>query len=86
MLFLFLKTPQKKIETDFDDENEMNNAAPVPTSSEIRNIMTAILDSIPTTVNAARHDLIAPSSAWRNYPRYQISSKMGFALNNSLTI
>ncbi|GFX30035.1 hypothetical protein TNCV_2617461 [Trichonephila clavipes] len=24
---------------DFDDENEMNNAAPVSTSSEIRNIM-----------------------------------------------
>ncbi|GFV23659.1 hypothetical protein TNCV_5108451 [Trichonephila clavipes] len=27
-----------------------------------------ILDSIPTTANAARRDLMAPSSAWHNYP------------------
>ncbi|GFU75463.1 hypothetical protein TNCV_2861791 [Trichonephila clavipes] len=30
------------IETDSDDENEMNNAAPVPTSSEMRNIMKSM--------------------------------------------
>ncbi|GFW32090.1 hypothetical protein TNCV_2601161 [Trichonephila clavipes] len=34
-----------------------------PSEEEI----AAMLDSIPTTVNAARCDLIAPSSAWSNY-------------------
>ncbi|GFW05608.1 uncharacterized protein TNCV_4983781 [Trichonephila clavipes] len=30
---------EKNIDADSDDENEINNAAPVPTSSEMRNIM-----------------------------------------------
>ncbi|GFU01961.1 hypothetical protein TNCV_1524471 [Trichonephila clavipes] len=30
------------IYVDFDDENEMNNAIPVPTSSEMRNVMKSM--------------------------------------------
>ncbi|GFU44983.1 hypothetical protein TNCV_4234981 [Trichonephila clavipes] len=29
----------KNMDADFDDENERNTAAPVPTSSEMRNIL-----------------------------------------------
>ncbi|GFX01038.1 hypothetical protein TNCV_4580041 [Trichonephila clavipes] len=34
-----LKAQKKTVDADTDDENERNNAAPVPTSSEIRSIM-----------------------------------------------
>ncbi|GFY01700.1 hypothetical protein TNCV_2608831 [Trichonephila clavipes] len=30
------------IDADFDDENEINYAAPVPTSSEMRNVMKSL--------------------------------------------
>ncbi|GFS76396.1 hypothetical protein TNCV_1620361 [Trichonephila clavipes] len=32
----------------YDDENEINNAAPVPTSSEMRNIMTSMRSYLNT--------------------------------------
>ncbi|GFT59067.1 hypothetical protein TNCV_186471 [Trichonephila clavipes] len=35
----FVQSSENIIDADFDDENEMNNAAPVPTSSEIWNVM-----------------------------------------------
>ncbi|GFW27105.1 hypothetical protein TNCV_93311 [Trichonephila clavipes] len=34
----FVKSSKSIIETDSDDENEMNNATPSPTSSEMKNI------------------------------------------------
>ncbi|GFT15053.1 hypothetical protein TNCV_4316341 [Trichonephila clavipes] len=37
--FWILTKSKKIIDADSDDKNEMNNAAPVPTSSEMRNIM-----------------------------------------------
>ncbi|GFU44415.1 hypothetical protein TNCV_1505511 [Trichonephila clavipes] len=46
-------------------------------------IEAAILDSIQTTANAARRDLIAPSSACRNYPDIKLvpdSVTVGFFL------
>ncbi|GFY00516.1 uncharacterized protein TNCV_2139131 [Trichonephila clavipes] len=36
------KSPQNNINTDSDDYNEMNEAAPVTTSSEMRNIMKSM--------------------------------------------
>ncbi|GFW33815.1 hypothetical protein TNCV_3589001 [Trichonephila clavipes] len=35
----FLQSSKNIIDADSDDEKEMNNAAPVPTSSEMRNVM-----------------------------------------------
>ncbi|GFX93867.1 hypothetical protein TNCV_3412301 [Trichonephila clavipes] len=35
----FAQSSKNIIDADFLDENETNNAAPVPTSSEMRNIM-----------------------------------------------
>ncbi|GFT29662.1 hypothetical protein TNCV_4890881 [Trichonephila clavipes] len=35
----FVQSSKNIIDTNYDDENEMNNAAPVPTSSEMRNVM-----------------------------------------------
>ncbi|GFU85377.1 hypothetical protein TNCV_2386811 [Trichonephila clavipes] len=34
----FVKSSKNIIDSDSDDENEMNNAAPVPSTSEMRNI------------------------------------------------
>ncbi|GFT86167.1 hypothetical protein TNCV_3257581 [Trichonephila clavipes] len=39
------------IVTDSDNENEMNNVAPVPTSSEIRNIMKSMYSYVFTHTN-----------------------------------
>ncbi|GFU54650.1 hypothetical protein TNCV_2161211 [Trichonephila clavipes] len=36
---------KKFIDANFDDENEMSNAAPVPTSSEMRNVTKSALTS-----------------------------------------
>ncbi|GFT46098.1 hypothetical protein TNCV_903481 [Trichonephila clavipes] len=38
----FIQSSKKVIDADPDDKNEMNNAAPVPTSSEMRNIMKKV--------------------------------------------
>ncbi|GFY12966.1 hypothetical protein TNCV_665321 [Trichonephila clavipes] len=38
----FVQCSKNVIDADYDDENEMNNAAPVPTSSEMRNIMKSM--------------------------------------------
>ncbi|GFS76248.1 hypothetical protein TNCV_4667901 [Trichonephila clavipes] len=35
----FVQCSKNITEADSEDENEMNNAAPVPTSSEMRNVM-----------------------------------------------
>ncbi|GFU04230.1 hypothetical protein TNCV_863571 [Trichonephila clavipes] len=35
----FVQSLKNITETDFDDKNEMNNEAPVPVSSEMKNIM-----------------------------------------------
>ncbi|GFX05545.1 hypothetical protein TNCV_3434491 [Trichonephila clavipes] len=38
----FVQSSKNIIDTDSDDENETNNAAPVLTSSEIRNVMKSM--------------------------------------------
>ncbi|GFX30130.1 hypothetical protein TNCV_2618401 [Trichonephila clavipes] len=38
-LWSLFKAQKNILDADFDDENEVNNAAFVPTSSEVRNIM-----------------------------------------------
>ncbi|GFU57154.1 hypothetical protein TNCV_1780141 [Trichonephila clavipes] len=38
-IFEFVHGSKSIIDADFEDENEINNAVPVPTSSEMRNIM-----------------------------------------------
>ncbi|GFU46995.1 hypothetical protein TNCV_813671 [Trichonephila clavipes] len=46
----FLESSKNIIDSDSGDENEMNNAAPVPTSSEMRNVMKSMrnyLDALP---------------------------------------
>ncbi|GFT62323.1 hypothetical protein TNCV_4717211 [Trichonephila clavipes] len=35
----------KDMDADLDDENEMNNEAPVPTSSEMRNIVESAIET-----------------------------------------
>ncbi|GFV19445.1 uncharacterized protein TNCV_3663781 [Trichonephila clavipes] len=39
------------IDEDSDDENEMNNAAPVPTSSKMRNIMKSMCNYLDAHSN-----------------------------------
>ncbi|GFV73237.1 hypothetical protein TNCV_4197221 [Trichonephila clavipes] len=39
------------IEADSDDENELNNAVLVPTSSEVRNIMTILPSHLDANSN-----------------------------------
>ncbi|GFW91156.1 uncharacterized protein TNCV_1808771 [Trichonephila clavipes] len=39
------------IDSDSDDENEMNNAAPVPTSSEMKNVMNSIRSYLDAHTN-----------------------------------
>ncbi|GFW74607.1 DDE-1 domain-containing protein [Trichonephila clavipes] len=38
----FVQSSKNITDADSDDENEMNNAAPVPTESEMRNIMKSM--------------------------------------------
>ncbi|GFW49263.1 hypothetical protein TNCV_3057731 [Trichonephila clavipes] len=38
----FVQSSKNIIDEDSDDENEMNNAIPVPTSSKMRNIMKSM--------------------------------------------
>ncbi|GFW28862.1 hypothetical protein TNCV_201851 [Trichonephila clavipes] len=40
--FEFVQSSKNIIDADSEDENEMNSAAPVPTSSEVRNIMKSM--------------------------------------------
>ncbi|GFV54946.1 hypothetical protein TNCV_3144851 [Trichonephila clavipes] len=46
----FVQNSTDIIDVDLDDENEMNNAAPVPTSSETRNIMKKAFIGSPKMV------------------------------------
>ncbi|GFU59731.1 hypothetical protein TNCV_3186871 [Trichonephila clavipes] len=41
-IFEFVQSSKNIIEADFDDKNEINNAAPVPTSSEMRITMKSM--------------------------------------------
>ncbi|GFU76977.1 hypothetical protein TNCV_4521331 [Trichonephila clavipes] len=47
----FVQSSKNIIDADSDDENEMNNAAPVPTSSEIKNIMESMRSYLDTHSN-----------------------------------
>uniref|UniRef100_A0A8C4RRF5 Tigger transposable element-derived protein 4 n=1 Tax=Erpetoichthys calabaricus TaxID=27687 RepID=A0A8C4RRF5_ERPCA len=47
----FVQSSKNIIDADSDDENEMNNAAPVPTSSEMRNIMKSMLSYLDAHSN-----------------------------------
>ncbi|GFU55501.1 hypothetical protein TNCV_2452661 [Trichonephila clavipes] len=38
-ILVLVQSSKNIIDADFDDENKMNNAAPVPSSSEMMNIM-----------------------------------------------
>ncbi|GFW47872.1 hypothetical protein TNCV_2400591 [Trichonephila clavipes] len=49
--FWSLFKAKKNIDADSDDENETNNAAPVPTSSEMRNIMESMLNCLDAHSN-----------------------------------
>ncbi|GFV73932.1 uncharacterized protein TNCV_2641961 [Trichonephila clavipes] len=44
----FVQSSKNFIDVDSDDESEMNNAAPVPTSSEMRNIMKSMCSYLDT--------------------------------------
>ncbi|GFW35937.1 SCAN domain-containing protein 3 [Trichonephila clavipes] len=44
----FVHSSKNIIDAHSDDENEMNNAAPVPTSSEMRNIMKSMRSYLDT--------------------------------------
>uniref|UniRef100_A0A8C4SC05 HTH CENPB-type domain-containing protein n=1 Tax=Erpetoichthys calabaricus TaxID=27687 RepID=A0A8C4SC05_ERPCA len=47
----FVQSSKNIIDADSDDENEMNNAAPVPTSSEMRNIMKSMRSYLDANSN-----------------------------------
>ncbi|GFW20626.1 DDE-1 domain-containing protein [Trichonephila clavipes] len=54
----FLKNVQRSIniiDTDSDDENEMNNAVPFPTSSEMRNILKTMRSYLDTQTNGGMY-------------------------------
>ncbi|KFM70311.1 hypothetical protein X975_18700, partial [Stegodyphus mimosarum] len=38
----FVQSSKNIIDADSNDENEMNNAGPVPTSSEMKNVMKSM--------------------------------------------
>ncbi|GFU11978.1 hypothetical protein TNCV_3265711 [Trichonephila clavipes] len=45
------------IDTDSDCENEINNASPVPTSSEMRNVMKSMLSYLDVHSNVAGDEI-----------------------------
>ncbi|GFW37354.1 hypothetical protein TNCV_4498451 [Trichonephila clavipes] len=60
-LLEFVQSSKNIIDTDFDDVNEMNNAAPVPTSSEMRNVMKNMRSYLDTHSNDEMNNKIVDS-------------------------
>uniref|UniRef100_A0A8C4RFJ1 HTH CENPB-type domain-containing protein n=1 Tax=Erpetoichthys calabaricus TaxID=27687 RepID=A0A8C4RFJ1_ERPCA len=54
----FVQSSKNIIDADSDDENEMNNAAPVPTSSEMRNIMKSMRSYLDAHSNGEMNNKI----------------------------
>ncbi|GFX98293.1 hypothetical protein TNCV_4909361 [Trichonephila clavipes] len=55
----FFQSTKNIIDADFNDENEMNNAAPVPTSSDIRNSIKSALSYLDTHFNGEMNKMDA---------------------------
>ncbi|GFU51830.1 hypothetical protein TNCV_3733451 [Trichonephila clavipes] len=53
----FVQSSKHVIDADSDDENEMNNAAPVPISPEMRNIMKSIRSCLEAHSNMEMNNI-----------------------------
>ncbi|GFW20555.1 hypothetical protein TNCV_1047801 [Trichonephila clavipes] len=63
----FVQCSKNIIEADSDDKNELNNATPVPTSSELRNIMKSMSSYLDANSNGERNNKMDDIVQFVNY-------------------